>query len=70
MQKLTLALQDEMQAKIEGHNIIIEIPEECKRDLWLSQISYWLENASDEKLLESGFIRVEHGNKLKVSKSK
>ena len=42
--KLTIALQNEMKAEIDKNgNIVIDIPEACKRDLWEAQLEYWLE---------------------------
>lgn len=69
MNKLTLALQNEMNITIEGKNIVIEIPKECNRDLWKGQISYWLENEFDE-LTESGNLRITNKNNLSKDKYK
>lgn len=60
--KLTIALQDEMNATIDKNgNIIIDIPDSCKRDLWSAQMEYWLEKDSSncENLkIDGGFLRV------------
>ena len=37
--KLTIALQNEMNATIDKNgNIVIDIPDSCKRDLWSAQM--------------------------------
>jgi hypothetical protein len=65
--KLTIALQDEMKAKLISGNLIeIDIPDDCKRDLWKAQIECWLEN-DEEKLIHSGFLRVESNTRLKFT---
>lgn len=60
--KLTIALQNEMNANIDRNgNIVIDIPDSCKRDLWDAQIEYWLEKDTptcQNKKLDGGFLRV------------
>ena len=58
--KLTIALQDEM-------NATIDIPDSCKRDLWSAQMEYWLEKDSSNcknLKIDGGFLRVIR-NKIK-----
>lgn len=63
--ELTLCLQDEMTAEVKNGVVIIKIKEECKRDLWKGQITFYLE---DEKIVDSGNIRISHKNKLTMKK--
>lgn len=61
--KLTIALQSEMKVisvpDAIGGNFVVEIPDECARDLWEAQISYWLENKKEQnKLTDSGYLRM------------
>jgi len=67
--KLTLGLQREMSILVKGNNLEIEILDDCSRDLWKAQIQYWLED-NDKKVIETGFLRVENNNKLKLSVTK
>ena len=64
--KLTIALQNEMNATIDKNgNIVINIPDSCKRDLWSAQMEYWLEKDSSncENLkIDGGFLRVIKNN--------
>ena len=66
--KLTIALQSEMKAEIDKNgNIIIDIPEACKRDLWEAQLEYWLEKdfpTYKDAKVDAGFLRVIR-NKIK-----
>lgn len=59
---LTIALQNEMKAIIDKNgNIIIDIPDTCKRDLWDAQIEYWLEKdlpTYKSAKIDGGFLRV------------
>ena len=64
MKVLTLALQREMKATIKDGTITIEIPEDCKMDLWQAQIEMWLEK--DNKLTDSKYLRL-NKNKLKLN---
>lgn len=66
---LTIALQDEMDAIVDKNgNIVIYIPDSCKRDLWDAQIEYWLEkdnlNCKNSVKTDGGFLRVIR-NKIK-----
>ena len=66
---LTIALQNEMDVIIDkSGNIVIYIPDACKRDLWDAQIEYWLEkdNLNCKNLVntDGGFLRVIR-NKIK-----
>ena len=67
MKTITLTLQNKMIVTIENNNIIISIPDECKRDLWEGQLEFWLENDNSIKMLDSGKIRIVK-NKIKISK--
>lgn len=66
--KLTIALQSEMKAEIDRNgNIVIDIPEACKRDLWEAQLEYWLEKdfpTYKNAKVDGGFFRVIR-NKIK-----
>lgn len=66
--KLTIALQNEMNAIIDrNRNIVIDIPDNCKRDLWDAQIEYWLEKdfpTHKGTKIDGGFLRVIR-NKIK-----
>lgn len=66
--KLIIALQSEMEAEIDKNgNIIIDIPEACKRDLWEAQLEYWLEkdfSTYKDAKVDGGFLRVIR-NKIK-----
>lgn len=66
--KLTIALQSEMKAEIDRNgNIVIDIPEACKRDLWEAQLEYWLEKdffTYKNAKADGGFLRVIR-NKIK-----
>ena len=59
---LTIALQNEMKAIIDKNgNIVIDIPDTCKRDLWDAQIEYWLEKdlpICKNTKIDGGFLRV------------
>lgn len=65
---LTIALQNEMKAIIDKNgNIVIDIPDTCKRDLWDAQIEYWLEkdlSICKNTKIDGGFLRVIR-NKIK-----
>lgn len=66
---LTIALQNEMDVIIDkSGNIVIYIPDSCKRDLWDAQIEYWLEkdnlNCKNLVKTDGGFLRVIR-NKIK-----
>mgnify|MGYP000284969676 CR=1 FL=1 len=65
---LTIALQNEMKAIIDKNgNIVIDIPDTCKRDLWDAQIEYWLEKdlpICKNTKIDGGFLRVIR-NKIK-----
>ena len=65
---LTIALQNEMKAIIDKNgNIVIDIPDTCKRDLWDAQIEYWLEKdlpIFKNTIIDGGFLRVIR-NKIK-----
>lgn len=65
---LTIALQNEMKAIIDKNgNIVIDIPDTCKRDLWDAQIEYWLERdlpICKNTKIDGGFLRVIR-NKIK-----
>lgn len=56
--KLTIVLQSEMKAEIDRNgNIVIDIPEACKRDL----LEYWLEKdfpTYKNAKVDGGFLRV------------
>ena len=60
--KLTIALQTEMKVKLDKNgNIVIDIPDECKRDLWEAQLEYWLEKdlpTRKNAKVDGGFLRV------------
>lgn len=60
--KLTIALQNEMKAEIdENGNVVIYIPDTCKRDLWDAQMEYWLEKCVPEhgnKIIDNGIFRI------------
>lgn len=61
--KLTIALQNEMIVESspvgKGGNIVIDIPDECARDLWDAQIEFWLEdNKNGNKITDNGFLRM------------
>lgn len=60
--KLTIALQNEMKAELDKNgNIVIDIPEMCKRDLWDAQLEYWLEKdvpTNKNEKVDGGFLRV------------
>ena len=66
--KLTIALQNEMNVIIDRNgNIVIDIPDDCKRDLWDAQIEYWLEkdfSTHKNAKIDGGFLRVIR-NKIK-----
>ncbi len=65
---LELALQDGARAEIKGDRIIITIDTaKTKRDLWDSQIEFWLTKKDDIKTLSSGYLRVVK-NKLHFKK--
>lgn len=70
--KLTIALQSEMKAQIDRNgNIVIDIPESCKRDLWDAQFEYWLEKdmpTYKDAKIDGGFLRVIR-NKIKFVRS-
>lgn len=36
MMRITMGLMDGMKAKVYDGEIIIDIPDDCKRDLWLA----------------------------------
>lgn len=65
---LTIALQNEMKVIIDKNgNIVIDIPDTCKRDLWDAQIEYWLEKdlpICKNTKIDGGFLRVIR-NKIK-----
>ena len=60
--KLIIALQNEMKAEIDKNgNIVIEIPNECKRDLWDAQMEYWLEKDMPTwkgAKVDGGYLRI------------
>lgn len=60
--KLTIALQNEMKAEIDRNgNVVIYIPDICKRDLWDAQMEYWLEKCVLEhgnKIIDNGIFRI------------
>lgn len=61
--KLTIVLQSEMMVESspvgKGGNIVIDIPDECARDLWDAQIEFWLEdNKNGNKITDNGFLRM------------
>ena len=66
--KLTIVLQNEMKADIDKNgNIIIDIPEDCKRDLWDAQMEYWLEKdmpTYKNAKVDGGYLRVRR-NKMR-----
>ena len=66
--KLTIVLQREMKAEIDSNgNIVIDIPDACKRDLWEAQLEYWLEKdlpTYKKAKVDGGFLRVIR-NKIK-----
>lgn len=65
--ELILCLQDGMIAEIQGDKIIIKIDaEKTKRDLWKSQITFYLEN--EEKQITRGNLRIENNNKFTLNK--
>lgn len=65
--ELILCLQDGMIAEIQGDKIIIKIDaEKTKRDLWKSQITFYLEN--EEKQIARGNLRIENNNKFTLNK--
>lgn len=70
--KLTIALQGEMKAEINRDgNIVINIPEACRRDLWEAQLEYWLENdfpTYKNAKIDSGFLRIIK-NKIKFTRN-
>ena len=65
---LTIALQNEMKAIIDKNgNIVIDIPDTCKRDVWDAQIEYQLEKdlpICKNTKIDGGFLRVIR-NKIK-----
>lgn len=65
--ELTLSLQDGMTAELKNGVVVIKIKEECKRDLWKGQITFYLEN---EKVVDSGNIRISYKNKITLHKHK
>ena len=71
--KLTIALQNEMKAEIDRNgNVVIDIPDDCKRDLWDAQMEYWLEKCVPEhgsKIIDNGFFRIIR-NKLRFIRNK
>lgn len=64
--ELLLCLQTGMTAEVKNGNVIIKISEECKRDLWKGQITFYFEN---ENVKESGNIRISHKNKITMKKN-
>ena len=67
---LELAVMDGVKIEVKGDRIVLTINEEkTKRDLWKNQIEFWLEDATG-KQIESGYLRIENNNKLKLSKNK
>lgn len=63
---LEIALQDGAVAEIKGDRVIVTIDtEKTKRDLWESQMDFWLTKKDDSKTLASGYLRVIK-NKLKL----
>lgn len=60
--KLAIALQEEMEAEVDkDENVVINIPNECKRDLWDAQLEYWLEKdfpTYKNAKIAAGYIRV------------
>lgn len=68
--QIEIALQDGAIAEVKGDRIIITINTEItKRDLWDSQMEFWLTKKDDIKTLSSGFLRVVK-NKLVFKKWK
>ena len=65
MKKLTLALQREMKATIQDGTITIEIPDNCKMDLWQAQIEMWLEETDKPRYVHK-YLRMKN-NKLKLN---
>lgn len=63
--ELLLCLQTGMTAELKDGNVIIKISEECKRDLWKGQITFYFEN---ETIKDSGNIRISHQNKITIKK--
>lgn len=69
MKKITLCLQDGIRVKVVGNNIELNIDtDKTQTDLWLSQITYYLEN--NIKIIDSGNIRLEKNDKLKLIRNK
>ena len=67
---LTIALQSEMSAKIENGNIVIDIPDSCKRDLWDAQLEYWLEKdfpTYKNAKTDGGYLRVKRNKVIHSS---
>ncbi len=66
MNILTISIPTEAKYDVIGNNIIIEIPKECNRDLWKAQLEFWLEN--ENKITDSGYLRVTNENNMKMAK--
>lgn len=65
---LELALQEGMKVNVCGDRVYITFDtQETSKDLWKAQIQFW---TTGDKILESGFIRLENNNKISLSKSK
>lgn len=65
--ELILCLQNGMSAEIQGDKIIIKIDtEKTKRDLWKSQITFYLEN--EEEQIARGNLRIENNNKFTLNR--
>ncbi len=64
--ELTLCLMNGMTAELKDGNVIIKISEECKRDLWKGQITFYFENG---EIKDSGNIRISHKNKITMKKN-
>lgn len=63
--ELLLCLQTGMTAEVKDGNVIVKISEECKRDLWKGQITFYFKN---ENVKDSGNIRISHKNKITMKK--